>query len=1537
MTPNLMDTTAGNLADAGLPVLTVTALGRAGSRAVVVGTGTHLPGSALPGIPAVAATVTAVRDALTERCGMDGRHVVSVADPESPTQFLDAVNQAAAQAEDVLLLYYIGHGLVRLDGEFFLATAATTDREVMLPVEALPFAAVRGVLSASRARHVVVVLDCCFSGRASGVIGTAVADAFELANVHGSYLLSATSATGQALAPEGERYTAFSGALLGFLREGTPAAPRELTLDDAYRHLERALPARGAPAPQRRAGGDAGGLVVAVNPQAPPVTRPRPGHSERILATPSSPYSCPYPGLEAFTAADTRYFHGRERLVDEILRVLAADGHGGPLAVVGRSGAGKSSLLQAGLLPAIRAGRLEAAVPGSRQWPQVVMTPGEHPVHTLGRRLAAGPAPQGLILCVDQFEEVFTACSDEAERGAFIQALCTAPARGSTPRVQVILGLRADFYDRCLDYPELAPMVEAGQVPVRPMSREELKSVIEAPADAAGLRLEEDLTRRLLLDLEPAGGPGRDAAIALPLLAFALQATWQASDRQTLTLSDYEATGSIWGAVTQRAEEVYGSLGPAQDATKLLLVSMVQLGDGTDDVRRRVSLGDLLAGRPDAARTSIRRALEAYVAARLVTVDNDTAEIAHEALLRAWPRLRQWIEEDRKDLLDRQRLSESARLWQSGNGPLWTGARLEEARKWLGEEPGQARRSLSVLERDFVRASVRATRRRRRRRWSAAGTAMAAVMLLITGSVYAVQQRAGNQDSQAVQSSVALAQNADNLRATDPAGAMWLSLAAYRSSQTSQARTELYDSLTTPYPLTLPGGGTGKVDSVAYSPDGKTAAAVWDNGIMRVWRVSNPLRPVLAATIKTRPGGIDRLAFSPDGGILALHELHSLELWDTGDGTRKPVLLSDTPVTSSRADSTWLPVAFSPDGRLVAAGDGDGRFRIWNVADPAHPGRIASVAASSRPLTSVAFSPDGDALAVANENSPRTGQDGGVGLWDVRDPARLALRSALRVNSALSVAFSPVGHLLVASGSDDDVHAWNVADVGRPVSVRVNSDNNNGKSLISVAFRPGSELFLTADSGGRTDVWTDSQGDGIGDWGTGVLPDSSGPKSVAFSPSGEQVLTGDYGGSVQLWTALTPLLPGTVGTEAGGSPFNADGSVMAVQGMAAGVGSSVPIELWDVSDPLHPVRDAVLPGNWISGAFLPGGSTLVTFTDYNDAIRLWNVADPRHPKAGAELSDDGTSGYTSESWNASDNGLLLLEDRHDVQLWNVRNTGHPVLDATLKVSPVGPVAFLSDQLVAVNIQPSPVKSEMELWDVTDPRHPVRGGVVPNGDPNSGGIYIPSRHELTASTADANVPESTLWSLRDLRRPNPLARPFKMDSNSVIGLNDDTWAALTPGDDAIEVWNASNPRKPTATTALSVGNGNDGGLSAATSPGGWLVASGFTPPGGNGIADLAQVRGDGKAISDYVQLPADPVNYAFSPNGKSLATNIGSLNTNGFEALVPQDIDSDGSAGIVYPMNSGALYQHLCKIATQTRHDPSWNKYLPATYYRPACS
>jgi WD40 repeat protein len=1465
---------------------------------------------------------------------------------------------------------YIGHGLVSLAGELFLATAATTDREAMLPVEALSFAAVRGVLSGSRAQHVVVVLDCCFSGRAPGVFSTAVADAFEVANVRGSYLLSATSANEQALAPEGDLYTAFSGALLEFLRDGDPAAPRGLTLDDAYRWLARALPSRGAPVPQRRLAGDAGGLVVAVNPRAPTVTRPYRDRRGQVAETPAALRPCPYPGLDAFTAADAEYFFGRAELVGEILGVLASGGGSGPLAVVGRSGAGKSSLLQAGVLPAVKAGRLE--VPGSRHWPQLVMTPGDHPLRALARRLAAGAgrdeesvaealdadpaelpqivaavardarAPAGLILCVDQFEEVFTACTGEAERRAFIRALCVTSADGGPQPIRVILGLRADFYGRCLDYPELAPMVAAGQIPVRPMTRDELRSAIEGPAGAVGLQLDERLAERLMQDLESAEGPGRDADGALPLLAFALQSTWQRSDQRVLTLWDYEATGGIWGAVTQRAEAVYENLGQARNAAKPLLLSMVQLGDGTDDVRRRVSVGDLLPGRPAAEQADVGKALDAYVGARLVTVDNDTAEIAHEALLRAWPRLREWIEEDRKELLDRQRLAEAARAWRTSGGPIYTGARLEEVRNWLDEKRGQARRPLSTPERDFVRASVRAAHRRSNRRLSAVTAAVAAVLLLVTGGVFAEQQRAGNQDSQAVESSVVLAQEAGSLRATDPAGALWLSLSAYNSSKTSQARTRLYDSLTTPYPLTLPGRGQGAVDRVAYSSDGATAAAVWQGGTVLVWRVTDPQRPALLATLRVRAGGINGLAFSPDGTILAVHALGSLELWKVSAGPGRPAPLSDTPVPEAvpvpkGTPPPWLPVAFSPDGRIVATGASDGRLRTWNIAHPARPALIASVAASSSPLTAVAFSPGGDTLAVANANSALTGEGGQVRLWDVRDPARPVPDSTLAVTSALSVAFSPVGHLLVATGSNDDVYAWNVADMSRPSSVTVSGSENPGDTMYSVAFHPGSDEFVTADSAGQAQIWTHDPGQGISGF-AGDLPDPSPPDSVAFSPSGEQVITGDLGGSVKLWTPLLSLLPGTFNIGSGGSPYNANGTVMVAENPAAADPS--PIQLWDVSDPLRPVRDALLPGTWAGASFLPGGNTLATIPAGGGAIRLWDVADPRHPKAGAELPNNGTSASIPARWDASDNGMLLIEGKPGVLLWDVRNTSHPVLDSTFKVDPAGEIGFLSDQLIAVNVKPSPSQSDLKLWDITNPRRPVADGEVPNGDPESAILYSPPRHLLTENngTGSGSGASTALWSLRDLRKPTPLDPHLDMDPNALNVLNGDTWVALTSDKDALEAWDVSNPSKPTVTAGIPVaGTYENAGLSVTDTPGGWLAGSDFTPAGTTGqIIYLMQVRADGKAVSDYAQLPTSAGSlFTFSPDGKSVATNLDTSGS-GLGAFYPQGPESTG-LGILYPLNSDSVYEHLCSTATRSPPDPSWSKYLPATYYRPACS
>lgn len=1486
----------------------------------MAGTGTHVDGSRLPDIPAVRATVTAVREALIQHCGMDGSQIRDVLDPEVPKAFLDAANAMAQQAEDVLLVYYIGHGLVNLTDRLFLATSETADHaEAMLPVEALPFDTLRDVLARSQARHVVLVLDCCFSGRASEVFGPAVADAFELANTDGGYLLSATSATEQALAPPGEEHTAFSGALLEFLRNGDPSAPRDLTLEDAYRYLARVLPRRDAPAPRRRLTGNAGGLVVAVNPRASQVTRPRSDPSDRAIA-PVSSGPCPYPGLEAFTANEAAYFYGRERLIAGVLDDLAVPGRE-PLAIVGRSGAGKSSLLCAGVLPAIKDGRLN--VEGSRHWRQVVMTPGEHPLERLTRRLSAGEAPEGLLVCVDQFEEVFTACADEGERRAFIRALCALP--DGSPPAQVIIGLRADFYSHCLEFPELAAILEGRQVLMRPMSSAELTEAIEQPAATVGLRLEENLTGRLLRDLEPTGGPGREAGSTLPMLAFALQATWQESDKQVLTLSDYEATGGIWGAVTQRADGVFSELSKdGQNAARTLLLSLVHLGDGTDDVRRPVSIDSLIAGRLPAEQSALRTALDAYVGARLVTVDDGTAEITHEALLRAWPRLRDWIVEDREELLDRQRLAEAARLWKSGNGSPYTGARLAEARTWLAGKDTGTRRDLSLVEREFIREGTRVARRRR----SYIATAIVAVFLLVLGGVYGFQQRAGNQASQAVRSSVQLAQEASDLRTTDPAGAMWLSLTAYHSSPTPQARTQLYDSLTTPYPLTLPGKGKGAVQDVAYSPGGATAAGVWNDGTVTVWRVSDPLRPVALATLHGRRGGISRLAFSPDGRLLAVHSLSSLRLWRVGPGPRPPALLSDTAISDGPASKApLLPLAFSPDGKTVVTGEADGDFRLWSVTDPARPVLLSKVADSRRAVASAAFSPDGHTLAVASADAV-SGQNGQVRLWDVRATSKPAAGVTLTVTSALTVAFSPVRHLLVAGGTGNYVHAWNVADMNRPVRVRVN-DYSTGNTVWDVAFHPHGSEFVSANSKGMTNIWTGpSSAFGFDASEAGSLPDPAGPDSVAFSPDGTRILTGDVGGTAELWSSLAPVTEDGMQTwDHAGTAWSRAGTSVIAQRPDDG-----PTQLLDVSDPLRPRPAATLPGYWVDSIYTPGGDTLVTAGTGHEGTRLWDVSNPRHPREGAALPPTGSF----VGWDASENGLLLVADNDSVRIWDIRNVSHPVLDSRIRTMPAGAVQFLSDQLVSVNVKNS---GQTQLWDVTNPRHPVGVVELPISDHNASGTYSPSRQLLAESRDNqGGTADTTLWNLKDLRNPRRWNSDVDMDPSSISMLGDRTWIALTASDNAIALWDMSDPRSPRKLSAIPLGNASGSELAVTARSGGWLTGTSLITTGPAGTMTLADVTADGRALDNYAQIPGVGPDLEFSPNGKFLATDL-DLETigNGLGAFYLAGSISTWLVGILYPLDADSLYAQLCSDTVGEHPSASWRQYLPNTYYRPACS
>ena len=334
---------------------------------------------------------------------------------------------------------------------------------------------------------------------------------------------------------------------------------------------------------------------------------------------------CPFPGLATFDAAHAEYFFGRERLVAELVARLV----GSPLlAVIGPSGSGKSSAVRAGLLPALAGGVL----PGSERWRQALMRPGPHPMAEL-ERVRPEPAERA-VLVVDQFEEVFTVCRDEAERTAFLDSLVEL-AEDRDRSVQVVVAVRADFYGHCAMHDRLARLVGANQVLVGPMRRDELRRAIEEPARRVGLQVEPSLTDALIADVLDQPG-------ALPLLSAALLEQWREREGRVLRRAAYDRTGGVRGAVGRLAEQTYSGLSePERVAARAILLRLADAGEHEAAfVRRRMPLDELDRDEHTAA------ALAALVDSRLVTADGETLEVAHEALLREWPRLRGWLEED---------------------------------------------------------------------------------------------------------------------------------------------------------------------------------------------------------------------------------------------------------------------------------------------------------------------------------------------------------------------------------------------------------------------------------------------------------------------------------------------------------------------------------------------------------------------------------------------------------------------------------------------------------------------------------------------------------------------------------------------------------------------------------------------------------------------------------------------------------------------------------------------------------------------------
>ena len=1075
------------------------------------------------------------------------------------------------------------------------------------------------------------------------------------------------------------------------------------------------------------------------------VIEQRAGQWQPEPAEPSAPVprwdgGCPYRGLLPYDQAHAAVFCGRERLTAELAGLLAGTGI---VMVTGASGAGKTSLLRAGLVPALARG---VQVPGSQGWPVVSLTVTARPLTDLAaglarlddrdpvavrQRLADAPGQAHLlireltrsaggaarlVLIIDQFERVFAAdgAQERAERAAFLDALSAAAARPAGPRgeppARVVIAVRGDYWDRCAALPQLVGAMERDQLVVGPMPDAGLRRAITGPAGASGLRVESALIDAIVADTSAVGA-------SLPMFSQALALTWENREDGRLTRAGYDRADRMAGAIEAGAEAVYARLTEDQRAIARDVLRQMTAVDRDGRLVRRPLSRSGRDGRADAV-------LGALAQGRLVVLGDETAEIAHDALLQAWPRLRGWLEEDQSSLILYGQLAEDTAQWrQDGKDPsrLYRGVQLaaarEAARVWAAD-PGRYP-ALPAAEAEFLRASGRAGTRRRLGRRTLAGALVLLLLAALAGAGLAVRSARDDASRQrTAATSARLAGQSAALEATDPVTASLLAGAAWRIAPTAQARYSLLESLAQPVRGIL-WARSGQVTAVASSPGGKTLAAAYRDGTIRLWDTASH-RLVSTATWG---GAADALAFTGSGKTLEVAGPTAVGAWNLAGRakiTRQP-LAGLTAVTGGRS------AAFSRDGSKLATGGGDGNVRLWDVATEQEIG--APMSSGLAPVEAVAFSPDGATVAAGSS-------DGTVQLWDATTQHEVGTTMTAGPAAIRALAFGPGGRVLAAGGEDGDVRLWDTATQSQPGATMA-----TGAAVAALSFSRNGTTLATAEGDGRTELWSTATQEQTG--AALAAQGSARVSALDFGPGAGQLATGDATGTITLWNpagfhqSSAPVVTGTPASPAaagGHAPavLSARGEIIAVSGqrgtirlrnartgrpvgqpiithhavtglalspdgkLVAAIGTDGKARLWSVATQ-QLTGIAVAVGQARNAlAFSPGGKTFVT-VGANGTAALWSVATGHRIGALMNVGAAVSAGRAAAAAAFSPDGRILATAIDgSIRLWDMATRQQIGTPMTAGSGPAYAVGFSPDGGTLASVDGD---GTARLWDV----------------------------------------------------------------------------------------------------------------------------------------------------------------------------------------------------------------------------------------------
>ena len=1039
----------------------------------------------------------------------------------------------------------------------------------------------------------------------------------------------------------------------------------------------------------------------------------------------------PYKGLRAFGEADAADFFGRETLTQQLLARLAEGGDLARfLAVVGPSGSGKSSVVKAGLIPALRRGGL----PGSENWFVVELLPGAHPLEELEAallRIAVNP-PTGsthglsllaqlredtrgllravrrvlpnddvteLVLVIDQFEEVFTLLDAEREaaRAHLLNSLVTA-VLDERSRVRVILTLRADFTDRPLRYVDFGELVRQRSEFVLPLTPEELERAITAPAERVGLKLEPGLAAAILRDVNDQPG-------ALPLLQYALTELFEKREGHTLTRKAYAEIGGVLGALGRRAEEIFGGLDEAgQETARQLFLRLVTLGEGTEDTRRRVlrseleSLIDVMlseAKHPaveaetlrfaqgDKRRRAMDAVIEAFGKSRLLSFDRDpitrgpTVEVAHEALLREWSRLRDWLQASRADVRMQRQLANAADEWQSANREqsfLLSGARLAQFEGWAAtsavaltsdeqayldagmaerdrheaEERERQQRELEAArklaeteraraesEKQRAEEQVRYVARVRTRNRVIAGAGGIALVLAMLAGLFGWQSNQNAATAQAasrIATSRELAAAALSNLNVDPERSILLALQAVSTTYSvdktvlPQAEDALHRAvLASRARLTLCCHMDSLVTS-AYSPDGTHIATASQDGTAKIWDAATG-KELLTLQAGGDSGAINSLAYSPDGTRIATgHDDGTAKVWDVATGR---VIL-----TLSGHSNFVYSVAHSSDGAHIATASGDNTVKMWDAVT----GRELYTLSADHAAGSVAFSPDGKRFATA-------GDDNTVRIWDVTTGNELFKFSG-HTDVIGKVAFSPDGTRIATVSEDNTARVWDAATGVQQLLLNLPAKGR------SVAFSPNGKQLATSGFDGTATVWDANSGKEL----LTLLGHTSAISDVSFRPDGTRLATAGYDNIAKVWditasreslTFMAADSPGIVSSLA----YSPDGTHLVTA-------NNDEARVWDAASGQLLLGLLGHSSNTNSIIFSPDGTRLLTTSD-DQTAKVWDAA------TGGELLTliGHTARIVSAAFSPDGKRLATASADSTARIWDA-STGREMLSVS---------------------------------------------------------------------------------------------------------------------------------------------------------------------------------------------------------------------------------------------------------------------------------